>query len=104
MCIYVCVCICTQTTLTTTGYGDVTPITWQGRAVAGVLMLTAIVTLALPISVVGANFTNMWTDYKTMREAAARSQHVWENLSQLIAQVCEDTTHTHTHTRANTYF
>lgn len=66
----------TQTTLTTTGYGDLVPITYQGKFVAGILMLFALITLALPISVIGANFTNMWTDYKTMKRAAERSAQV----------------------------
>jgi hypothetical protein len=48
----------------------------QGKFVAGVLMLFAIITLALPISVIGANFTNMWTDFKTMKRAAERSSQV----------------------------
>lgn len=65
-----------QTTLTTTGYGDIVPQTYQGKFVAGILMLFAMVTMALPISVIGANFTNMWTDYRTMKRAAERSTKV----------------------------
>ena len=39
-----------QTTLTTTGYGEIVPLTYVGKFVAGILMLFAMVTLALPIS------------------------------------------------------
>jgi len=72
-----------QTTLTTTGYGDLYPQTYPGKAVAGVLMLFALVTLALPISVIGANFTNMWMDFKALKTAAERSAQVWPNFREL---------------------
>jgi voltage-gated potassium channel len=43
-------------TLTTVGYGDVVPVTFLGRLVAGVTMLMGIITLALPIGIVATAF------------------------------------------------
>jgi voltage-gated potassium channel Kch len=47
-------------TMLTVGYGDMVPITPLGQLVAGLCMLTSFIVLALPISVVGANFTHQW--------------------------------------------
>ena len=56
-------------TLTSVGYGDVVPISLGGRIVATVAMVSSVIILALPISVIGTNFTQTWTDYKEkMRE------------------------------------
>jgi voltage-gated potassium channel len=44
------------TTLTTTGYGDITPITAIGRIVAGVTMMFGLALFALPVGIVATNF------------------------------------------------
>ncbi len=44
------------TTLTTTGYGDVTPITNVGRLVAGITMMLGLALFALPVGIVATNF------------------------------------------------
>ncbi len=40
-------------------------------------------TLALPISVIGANFTTRWMDFKSMCSSAARSEVVWDNFREV---------------------
>ncbi|OZJ06444.1 hypothetical protein BZG36_00592 [Bifiguratus adelaidae] len=47
-------------TVTTTGYGDIVPFTVVGRLIAGITMICGILTIALPTSIVGSNFTNEW--------------------------------------------
>ena len=43
-------------TLTTVGYGDVAPVTPTGKLIAAVTMLSGLLVLSLPMSVIGANF------------------------------------------------
>ncbi|KAG2496769.1 hypothetical protein HYH03_005177 [Edaphochlamys debaryana] len=47
-------------TLMTVGYGDVTPITLGGRFVAACCMLLGILAIALPVAVIGTNFSSEW--------------------------------------------
>jgi voltage-gated potassium channel len=44
-------------TLTTVGYGDVTPVTLAGRLVAGVTMVMGMIMLALPVGIVATAFS-----------------------------------------------
>jgi hypothetical protein len=48
----------------TVGYGDAVPVTVGGKLVASLTMLSSIIILALPISVIGANFTQQWIIFK----------------------------------------
>jgi len=58
----------TIVTMMTVGYGDMYPITIPGKLVATVAMLSSIVILALPISVIGANFSRAWMERKEIEE------------------------------------
>lgn len=64
-------------TLTTTGYGDITPVTNLGRFVAGVMILICMVVISCPIAVLGGNFAERWTDFKRFQSSIARSRKVW---------------------------
>jgi len=50
-------------TATTVGYGDMFPTTPAGKAVAGVSMAWSLCVLALPIGVIGNNFSQVWEEY-----------------------------------------
>jgi len=52
-------------TMTTVGYGDDTPITVAGYLIATVCMFVGLVILALPITIIGANFDEL---YREMRK------------------------------------
>jgi hypothetical protein len=58
-------------TMTTVGYGDVVPRTGLGRVVGAIAMLSGILLIALPVSVIGARFTEAYEEFvegKTPKE------------------------------------
>jgi len=46
-------------TMTTVGFGDLYPRTWQGRVVSVISMLAGILLIALPVAIIGRNFQDM---------------------------------------------
>jgi hypothetical protein len=61
-------------TLMTVGYGDSYPATIEGKVVASVTMIASVLIMALPISVIGANFTQRWLVYRDAAAAKAREE------------------------------
>jgi len=61
-------------TITTTGYGDQLPITWIGKVVAGITMLIGVMTVAFPISIIGANFNSIWFGLKQRQRMQRRDE------------------------------
>mmetsp|Transcript_57708 Transcript_57708/g.137300 ORF Transcript_57708/g.137300 Transcript_57708/m.137300 type:complete len:793 (+) Transcript_57708:261-2639(+) len=64
-------------TASTVGYGDThTPTTVGGKAVSAAAMLWSLCVLALPIGVVGNNFSQVWEEYdKERKEAEIDRKH-----------------------------
>lgn len=54
----------TIVTLMTVGYGEEVPISGTGKLVACCAMLVSVLLLALPVSVIGTEFTQQWMEYK----------------------------------------
>ena len=54
-------------TLTTIGYGDVTPTTSEGKIVTAVSAVAAVLFMAMPISIVGNEFTNVWAERELLQ-------------------------------------
>lgn len=50
-------------TMTTVGYGDVTPVSTGGRVIATACMVCGLIVISLPITIIGANFD---MEYKLM--------------------------------------
>mmetsp|Transcript_36923 Transcript_36923/g.97745 ORF Transcript_36923/g.97745 Transcript_36923/m.97745 type:complete len:297 (-) Transcript_36923:1426-2316(-) len=50
-------------TITTVGYGDAIPNTVLGKSIAAITMIAGIIVIALPISVLGNNFTKLMQQY-----------------------------------------
>lgn len=63
-------------TVMTVGYGDLFPITVPGKIVAAGAMVCAIVIMALPISVVGSNFSRAWSEAKANEEKRTEAQQL----------------------------
>lgn len=75
-------------TITTVGYGDIFPTTPEGKVVAAVAILNGIIVLAMPIGVVGANFS---TEYYKVIEDKKRRQRMKNQLdTQAILEEQED--------------
>jgi len=52
----------TIVTMTTVGYGDVTPETPAGTGIISVLIISSVLYMAMPIGIVGNAFTQVWKD------------------------------------------
>ena len=61
----------TLVTMTTVGYGDITPTYWYGKVVGCCVMFFGILVIALPITVIGSNFAHV---YKTLTEQQAKER------------------------------
>ena len=46
--------------LTTVGYGDMYPTSFEGKMIATLTMMVGVLALALPVSVIGANFADIY--------------------------------------------
>lgn len=75
-------CYWAMVTFTTVGYGDLVPTSPLGRFVALVLMYTGILVLALPISVIGANFQREYERLNNVEEyneeQASHGASIWD--------------------------
>jgi potassium voltage-gated channel Shab-related subfamily B protein 2 len=78
-------------TLMTVGYGDVVPVSNEGKLVAGITMVAAFIILALPISVIGANFTQQWIVYKETTLLHRRTGTLGAEFSELEAELAVHT-------------
>jgi len=61
-------------TMTTVGYGDITPTTAGGRVATSVLILVAMMYMAIPIGIIGNSFNRIWEDRNRFL-IAQRTQH-----------------------------
>lgn len=71
-------------TLMTVGYGDMVPVTPLGKLAGSACMLSSILIIALPISVIGSNFQQHWNDHKAKQKAQDRTARVWPIFQQLL--------------------
>jgi len=60
-------------TFCTVGYGDSVPVTVPGKLIAGLAMLVGILVVALPVTIVGSHFTDVYTSDRAAKEFAAKT-------------------------------
>mmetsp|Transcript_15392 Transcript_15392/g.36567 ORF Transcript_15392/g.36567 Transcript_15392/m.36567 type:complete len:794 (+) Transcript_15392:707-3088(+) len=71
-------------TVLTVGYGDMYPQTILGKLMASVLMITALIVIALPVSIIGTNFTLAWERFKEEQKALDRASKLPGRLRQAL--------------------
>ena len=57
--------------MTTVGYGDMYPTNWYGKLLGVIVMMFGIIVIALPIPVIGSNFTQ---EYRMSLENEANQE------------------------------
>merc|ERR1712196_717474 len=76
-------------TLMTVGYGDMYPYTPLGKVVGIIAMICAILILALPISVIGANFSQAWLSSKEAKERMSEGRELSRELQSVLGSMAE---------------
>jgi hypothetical protein len=90
-------------TMTTVGYGDVSPTTSVGHVIGTFTMFAGILTLALPITVIGANFQHQYQKLSAEKAAGSlaieqkslRAQAVWDKLMWKAGDISPSTAFKH---------
>ena len=62
--------------MTSVGYGDMFPYSDAGRAVGAIIMLSGILTLAVPITLISNKFNHVWLEAKTKKRKEQTIQHL----------------------------
>lgn len=74
-------------TMTTVGYGDLTPETWAGQMIGSVCSIFGLLIVALPISVIGSNFTLYYAHVKARLKLPKKNRTLLQgNLRGLLRQ------------------
>lgn len=74
-------------TILTVGYGDTVPVSYAGKTVAGLCMVSSLAIMALPISVVGANFSQQWLLHRETAALASRTRTCGARFEELQAEL-----------------
>ncbi|GIL64707.1 hypothetical protein Vafri_18594 [Volvox africanus] len=85
-------------TLMTVGYGDAYPLSAGGKVIASITMICGVLTLALPISVIGATFSSNWAAHLEeekhkpvlLKKIAVATSPVLLHLQRLLNRHLED--------------
>ena len=74
-------------TMTSVGYGDMVPETWAGKMVGGVCAICGVLIVALPISVIGSNFSLYYAHVRARLKLPCKDRKILAgNLRGLLKQ------------------
>ena len=76
-------------TITTVGYGDITPLTTLGRVVAGLLMLLGLGLIATITAIVSAKFIQNYVDGHTNDDVLEKLQELETEIEKIESEVDE---------------
>ena len=79
-------------TMTTVGYGDVYPVTTAGKSVAAVTMITGLLVIAFPITIIGVNLNDIYEEFR--EEKAKKARALARSRVKDLARVRDETTTT----------
>eukprot|EP01124_Arcella_intermedia_P023257 TRINITY_DN3647_c0_g4_i1.p1 TRINITY_DN3647_c0_g4~~TRINITY_DN3647_c0_g4_i1.p1 ORF type:complete len:442 (-),score=79.21 TRINITY_DN3647_c0_g4_i1:49-1311(-) len=77
----------TIVTMCTVGYGDTYPITYAGKAIATVVMVSGVLVLAFPLTILAGNFMTEWNEFLVKEEK--KSLKRWEKSFRRIVKEAE---------------
>jgi len=89
----------TMVTMSTVGYGDISPVTIPGRAVSVLLMLISGLYTAIPIGIVGNAFSSVWEDrerlllLQQLRNRISRAGYTPQDLVKFFHRLDRDGNH-----------
>eukprot|EP00756_Hemistasia_phaeocysticola_P029517 Hpha_TRINITY_DN16237_c1_g1::TRINITY_DN16237_c1_g1_i1::g.16474::m.16474 len=70
-------------TISTVGYGDASPVTGMGKCVAVMTMLSAVLVLAYPVTILNSAFSEAWEEFRNLKYRETRKQRVQVLLKEL---------------------
>jgi len=82
-------------TLTTVGYGDISPITEIGKVVACSMMLISMVVYSLPITIIGSTFAEMYVQEQGEFRIIHSRRDFCHGLTRLLQQIKDDAEEDH---------
>ena len=72
----------TFVTVSTVGYGDVTPSTWEGKIFGSIFIFAGVIFIAMPLNSVGSHFSAVWKEYQLLQlKAGMRDQLLKQGIS-----------------------
>eukprot|EP00759_Apiculatamorpha_spiralis_P005131 PhF_6_TR13041/c0_g1_i1/m.20700/K04874/KCNA1; potassium voltage-gated channel Shaker-related subfamily A member 1 len=78
-------------TITTVGYGDVTPSSAQGKALGGLCMIVGVLTLAIPAAVFSSNFLTYAEGYVLQEKLdRLKKTHIFDRKLALVMKYLDD--------------
>jgi hypothetical protein len=86
----------TIVTMTTVGYGDITPTTVPGFFIVSILVIISMIFVAFPLGIIGSTFTSVWRDRNRIlllqrtRECLDAGGYLARDISKLFELVADE--------------